>query len=75
MSSNKESVTGEILVENDADRNEDCMFSAVTRVFGISVNNKKAMFAAEEEGTVMLLGILCVEGDSRLIMKRYNANI
>lgn len=40
-------------MENDADRNEDCMFSAITRVFGISVGNKKAMVATEEEGTVM----------------------
>lgn len=66
MSSNKELVTGEIFVENDADRNEDRMFSAVTRVFGSNVDNSKAMVAAdEEEGTVMLADIvLCGRKES-----------
>ena len=55
MSSNKESVTGDILVENEADRNEACMFSAFTTVCRMK-GKRKAMIATEEEDALMFAG-------------------
>jgi hypothetical protein len=55
MSSNKESVTGDILVENEADRNEARMFSAFTTVCRTK-GKRKTMLATEEEDALMCAG-------------------
>eukprot|EP00985_Skeletonema_marinoi_P021461 scaffold13173_cov71-Skeletonema_marinoi.AAC.1 len=55
MSSNKESVTGDILVENETDRNEARMFSAFTTVCRMK-GKRKMMLATEEEDALMFAG-------------------
>ena len=54
VSSNNESVTGEIFVENEADRNESSMVSAFTGVVRMSVAKLKAVIATVEKDTFIL---------------------